>query len=183
MTTKLYNSSVNPISGETFKSLSVENNVYSTEWTVLPNGHAPFEHIHVNQDETFLVKSGELRVVINGVEHLATVGESITVPKGVKHIAFNNSTSETLSCILNYEPALDHVVFMQCFNGLTTDGFLDKNGGIDIPKMGYFMVKMKAKCVARPSNIPAPIFAIALRFFYLRGVLSGWGKLFRKYTT
>jgi len=182
MTTNRHDSSVNPISGETFTTLSSNNNVFATEWTVLPNGHAPFEHIHVNQDEIFTVQSGELRVVIDGVEHLASVGESITVPKGIKHIAFNNSTTETLNCVLEYKPALDHLVFMRCFNGLTNDGFIDKKGGIDIPKMGYFMVKMKAKCLARPSNIPAPIFAIALRVFYIRGVLSGWDKLFKKYT-
>jgi hypothetical protein len=71
---------------------------------------------------------------------------------------------------------------MQCFIGLTNDGLIDKKGGISIPHMGYFLKKMKAKCMARPTSIPAPAFSMALFFFYLRGALSGWKKLYLKYT-
>ena len=84
--------------------------------------------------------------------------------------------------MVEYKPGLDHDTFMQCFIGLTNDGFIDKKGGINIPKMGYFLTRMKAKCMTRPREIPAPMFNIALKVFYLRGLLSGWSKLYKKYT-
>ena len=98
------------------------------------------------------------------------------MPKGARHIAYNNKT-EILDCTVEYKPGLDHDKFMQCLVGLTNDGLLDKKGGVDIPRMGYLLIKMKAKSMARPTAIPSIIFNVALRVFYIRGILSGWGKL------
>lgn len=151
------------------------------EWTLQPNGYVPFEHIHYHQDELFHIKKGELKLFLNGVEHIGKAGDSIVVPKGVAHTAINNK-NEVLECLVEYRPGLDHKKMMQCLFGLTKDGYLNEKGVINIPRMGYFLVKMKAKCLTRPTSIPAPVFKLALRFFYLRGVLSGWGKLYEKYT-
>ena len=181
MATNVYDPCPNPISGEMFRMISFNEDTCVMQWTVEPTGHVPFEHVHLNQDETFEVHHGELKVMIDGNEHIVKEGSSITVPKGIRHIAFNNA-AEKLDCTLTYTPGLDYDAFMQCFMGLTNDGLLDKKGGIDIPKMGYFLVKMKARCMARPTAIPAPVFNIALRVFYIRGILSGWSKLYQKYT-
>ncbi len=171
----------NPISGETFKTISFNKDSLAVQWTVQAKGYVPFEHIHLKQEETFYVQRGEMRIIMSGKEYIAKAGETITVPKGLPHIAYNNK-EEVLDCIVNYRPGLDHNVFMQCFNGLTMDGLIDKNGGISIPRMGYFLTRMKAQCMSRPTVIPAPLFNIALKVFYIRGVLSGWGKLYEKYT-
>ena len=181
MATNIYQPCTNPISGETFKAISFNQDAFTMQWTVQPKGYVPFEHIHFNQEEIFHIKKGEIKVVINGKEHIAKEGQSVSVPKGVAHIAYNNK-EEVLDCVVEYKPGLDHETFMQCLCGLTDDGFIDKKGGVNIPKMGYFLIKMKAKCMTRPAEIPAPLFNIALRVFYLRGVLSGWGKLHKKYT-
>ena len=151
------------------------------QWTLQSEGYVPFEHIHFNQDEIFHVKKGELRIIIGGKESILGQDQSITVPRGVKHIAFNNK-NEVLDCLVEYKPGLDHNKFMQCLLGLTKDGLIDKKGGVDIPKMGYFLIKMKAKAMARPTAIPSPLFNIALRVFYLRGLFSGWKRLYEKYT-
>ncbi|TND03689.1 MAG: Cupin 2 barrel domain-containing protein [Bacteroidetes bacterium] len=181
MATNIYEPCTNPISGETFRAISFDKDAFVMQWTVQPEGYVPFEHVHLNQDEIFHVKKGEMRVVIAGKEQIAKAGESITIPKRVVHVAYNNK-AEVLDCIVEYKPGLDHDVFMQCLCGLTNDGLNDKKGGISIPRMGYFLARMNAKCMARPTEIPAPLFNIALRFFYLRGVLSGWSRLFEKYT-
>jgi hypothetical protein len=65
---------------------------------------------------------------------------------------------------------------------LTTDGDTTKNGTVNIPKMLYFTRKMKARCITRPTNIPAPIFYLAMNFFFIVGSFSGWNKQFEKYT-
>ena len=181
MPVNIYEPITNPISGETFKALSFSKDAFVMQWTVEPEGYVPFEHIHVKQEEIFHVKKGEIKIIMNGREYIAGEGETITVPQGVAHIASNNN-GEILDCIVEYKPGLDHDKFMQCLCGLTIDHLIDSRGGIDIPRMGYCLMQMKAQCMARPTNIPAPLFNIALRFFYVRGMLSGWKKLYTKYT-
>jgi mannose-6-phosphate isomerase-like protein (cupin superfamily) len=180
MATAIYQPCANPISGETFKAISFDKDAFVMEWTVQPKGYVAFEHIHLNQDEIFHIKKGEIKIVINGKVFIAGQGETITVPKGMAHIAYNNN-EQVLDCVVEYKPGLDHDIFMQCFCGLVSDQLIDAKGAIDIPRMGYFLKRMKAKCMTRPTAIPAPAFSMALRFFYLRGVLSGWEKLYKKY--
>ena len=181
MATNIYNQCTNPISGEGFKTITFDSNAYVMQWTVQPKGYVPFEHIHLHQDEIFHVRKGELKIILDGKELIAKVNDTITVPKGVAHLASNNK-DEVLECIVEYKPGLDYDKFMQCLMGLTNDKLLDKKGGIDIPRMGYFLTRMKTKSMTRPTQIPASLFNIALKIFYLRGVVSGWGKLFEKYT-
>ena len=181
MAVDIFKSVINPISGETFKGISFTPESFVMQWSLQPQGYVPFEHIHLNQEEIFTVEKGEIKIMLDGKERIAKAGESISVAKGVRHLASNNK-SEMLECKVIYKPALDYNKFMQCLMGLTLDNHLDKKGGINIPKMGYFLVRMKAKSMARPTEIPAPLFNIALKVFYLRGRLSGWGKLYSKYT-
>ena len=182
MATNLYEPCINPISGETFRTISYNEETYTMQWTLQPKGYVPFEHIHYNQDEIFYIKKGEMRILISGVEHIVKEGESITVAKGLAHKAFNNK-EEVLDAIVEYKPGLDHYRFMECLCGLTNDNYLDNKGGINIPRMGYFLKRMNAKCMSRPTELPAPMFKIALTFFYLRGMLSGWSSLYSKYTS
>src|SRR5688572_11172198 len=112
MATNIYELCTNPVSGETFRTISSNSNAFVMQWTVQPNGYVPFEHIHLNQDEIFHVEKGEIRIVINGKEEIAASGETITVPKGHAHIAYNNK-NEILDCKVEYRPGLDHDTFMQ----------------------------------------------------------------------
>ncbi len=181
MATNIFEATRNPRSGETFRCISVTPELYKMQWTLQPNGYVPFEHIHYLQDEIFYVQQGELKVLIDGVEHFAGPGETITVPMGARHLASNNK-NEVMEAIVDYSPALDYDTFMQCLCGLTKDGYLDEKSGISIPMMGYCLMKMKCKAMARPTAIPAPAFNMALRFFYLMGTVRGWNRLFKKYT-
>lgn len=180
MAVNIYDNVVNHTTGETFRCITVTPEAFTMYWMLQPQGYVPFEHIHYNQDEIFKVQRGELKVIIDGVPHIAGPGQTIVVPKGVRHIASNNKP-EIMEAIVDYTPTLDHVPFFQCFFGLMHDGHVDKNGGVKIPMMGYFMKKMKCKALARPTNIPAPAFKLALNVFYIMGVVSGWGKLYKKY--
>ena len=80
MATNIYDQCTNLISGEGFKTISFDSNAYVMQWTVQPKGYVPFEHIHLHQDETFHVKKGELKILLDGKEQIAKVGDSITVP-------------------------------------------------------------------------------------------------------
>lgn len=180
MAIDIFQSFTNPVSKETFKGISFDETAFIMEWTVQPGGYVPFEHIHLYQDEIFHVKNGEIRLVMDGKEYIAKKGDTITVPKGARHIAYNNRDA-TLHCVVEYRPGLDHDKMMQCVAGLTLDGHYDKKGEISIPKMGYFLRRMNCKAMVRPTKIPAAAMKMGLMAFYLRGALAGWGKLYEKY--
>src|SRR5688572_10273177 len=156
MAIDLYKSFTNPVTKETFRCISSTDEAYIMEWIVEPDGYVPFEHIHVNQDEIFHVQQGEIRVIINRQEQIGTGGQTVMVPRGVRHIAYNNSP-ETLVCTVEYRPGLDIFRYFQCFGGLTNDSDIHRKYGINVPKMVYFMRRMNAKALARPASLPGPI--------------------------
>jgi len=151
------------------------------EWIVQPEGYVPFEHIHISQDEIFHVKQGEIRVLIDRQEQIGIVGQTVTVPRGTRHIAYNN-TAEALICIVEYKPGLDISRTFQCFSGLTCDRDVSGRYGINLPKMMYFMKRMNTKALARPSSVPGPVFELLMNTFYVLGTLAGWDRLYKKYT-
>ncbi len=181
MAIDLHHPFTNPVTGETFRCVSSTDEAYVMEWIVQPKGYVPFEHIHVSQDEIFHVKQGEIRVVINRKQQIGRAGETVTVPLGTRHIAYNN-TSEALVCIVEYKPGLDISRSFQCFGGLTCDGDVRGRYGINIPKMMYFMRRMNAKALARPSQVPAPLYGLLMNMFYVVGSLAGWDRLYKRYT-
>lgn len=177
----IFKTYIDPASKESFRGISLDENAYKMEWIVQPEGYVPLEHIHLKQDEIFEVQAGEIRLLMDGKEYLGKAGDTILVPKGKKHIAYNN-TDAVLKCMVSYTPSLDILQFEQCFMGMIQDGHYDKNGKINIPMMGYFLEKMKCKAMTRPTEIPAFAFGIALKAFYLLGTVKGWKKYYTKYT-
>jgi quercetin dioxygenase-like cupin family protein len=182
MAIDLYKGFSNPIAGESFRCISFSEQAFVFEFVMQPGGAVPFEHIHLHQDEIFTVVSGEIRILVDGLETIGRRGDKIVVPKGRAHIAFNNQP-EVLTCMVEYRPGFDTYTFFQCFAGLTIDKDYDEKGQINIPKMLYFTRLMNTKCIARPTSIPVPLFRLAIEFFYLVGTLAGWKKAFRRYTS
>lgn len=181
MATDLYQPFTNPITKETFRCLYFTDDAYVMEWIVEPEGCVPFEHIHQNQDEIFHVRQGRIRVIVDGVEKTGEAGETVTVPRGVRHIAFND-TGERLVCTVEYRPGLDLFRSFQCFGGLTHDEDIHGKYGINVPKMLYFMKRMNMQAIARPANLPEPLFRLAMNVFYWTGSIAGWEKQLKKYT-
>jgi quercetin dioxygenase-like cupin family protein len=181
MAVDIYEQCINPITGETFKGLTTTPYAFSMQWTTKPTGHVPLEHIHDNQDEIFRVKKGELKLLIEGKEHIAGPGEMIIVGKGKRHAAFNN-TDNGLDILIEYRPALDQEKIIQCYCGLINDGYVDEKGSVSVPMMGYMLKKMKCKAMTHPAGISMTKFKIKMMKFYLKGTLEGWGKLYKKYT-
>jgi len=181
MAVDLYQPFTNPITKETFRCLSSSAEVYETEWIVGPGGYVPFEHVHLSQDEIFHVRKGEIRLVISGREQIATAGQTVMVPHGQRQTGANSGPG-VLDCVLEYRPGLDSYKVFQCFAGLTLDGDIDRRGLVNAPKMMYFLRKMNAKAVARPSYVPGPLFRLFMEIFFVIGSIAGWEKLYRKYT-
>lgn len=151
------------------------------EWTVHPGGYVPFEHVHVLQDEIFHVQQGEMRARINQHESISSVGETVVVPRGTRHIAFNDK-AEDLVCIVEYKPGLDHYRSMQCFAGLTIDCDYNKHGLVNIPKILYMLKKGNTQAQTRPAFAPEPLFRLGMSVFLMIGSILGWETLYKKYT-
>jgi hypothetical protein len=151
------------------------------EWTVHPGGYVPFEHIHPRQDEIFHVRQGEMRAMINRQQCIGKAGNTVVVPRGVRHIAYNDKP-EPLVCHVDYRPGLDHYRAMQCFAGLTLDGKIDRRGLVSIPKIMYLLKKGNILSLPRPAFAPDPLFRLGMSFFYVIGSVMGWEVLYQRYT-
>jgi quercetin dioxygenase-like cupin family protein len=75
-------------------------------------------HVHPCASETFTVTSGRLAVTMGGVEQIATVGQSVTIPPGTNH-HFRNADADETEAIVTFEPAQQHVRFFKNFATLT----------------------------------------------------------------
>ena len=60
-------------------------------WKYSHTLHGPLEHIHYGFDETFTVKHGVLKLLVNGEVKTLNAGESYHIPKGTPHKPFNES--------------------------------------------------------------------------------------------
>lgn len=181
MAIDLYKPFTNPITKETFRCISSTPEAYTMEWTVHPGGYVPFEHVHVAQDEIFSVERGEMRAKVRGQERIGKVGDTLTVPRGERHIAFNDR-DVPLVCIVDYKPGLDHYTTMQCFAGLTLDGLIDRRGLVNIPRIMYLLKKGNVLSLPRPAFASDLAFRFGMDFFYIIGGVMGWEALYEKYT-
>jgi len=181
MAIDLYQPFTNPITRETFRCISSTEEAFTMEWTVHPGGYVPFEHVHVKQDEIFHIERGEMRAKVKGITHHGTAGDTLTIPRGTRHIAFNDR-DEPLVCIVEYKPGLDHYKTMQCFAGLTLDCLYDKRGLVNIPKIMFMLKKGNALSLTRPAFAPDWLFEIGMNTFFVIGSALKWETLYKKYT-
>lgn len=181
MAVDLYQPFTNPITRETFRCVSFDESAFVMEWTVHPGGYVPFEHVHVNQDEIFHVQQGEMRVRVKGVEQRGKAGDTLTIPRGIPHIAFNDAEAP-LVCTVEYRPGLDHYKTMQCFAGLTLDCDYDRRGLVNIAKIMFMLRRVNALSLTRPSFAPDWLFRLGMNVFYIFGCVMKWETVYTKYT-
>lgn len=68
------------------------------------------QHFHPNSDEEFIVRTGVLKVMVDGGWNVLGPGESILVPRGVPHLFRNGHDGETLFTA-RFTPANDFLRF------------------------------------------------------------------------
>lgn len=74
-------------------------------------------HVHPNQEESFEVLSGQLSVDLNGTLRRLSPGESITIPRGVPHAAWN-AGAEPMRMLWESRPGLRTAEFFDGLYGL-----------------------------------------------------------------
>jgi len=181
MAVNIYDEFTNPVTGEIFKGISVNEYVFKIQW-IKPaeNDHGALPHIHVNQDEIFYVNKGELKLRVDDKVHTAGPGQKIIVGKGKTHVVMNEPGE--LDITLECRPPLDSEKYMQCFKGLMEDGYTNEKGYVDMRMMAYFIKKMKCQSITIPEGVTPAQFKWMLHKYYLLGMMKGWNKLYKKYT-
>jgi mannose-6-phosphate isomerase-like protein (cupin superfamily) len=81
-------------------------------------GGNAFLHVHPKSDERFAVRSGRLKLMLDGKERLLEAGEDFVVPRRRPHF-FANANDGTTEITVELRPAQQHVRFFANFAALT----------------------------------------------------------------
>jgi mannose-6-phosphate isomerase-like protein (cupin superfamily) len=74
-------------------------------------------HVHPHADEHYTVKSGQIKVVIAGEEHVVGPGERTVIPRGKPHF-FTNIGEGGAEITIEFTPAQQHLRFFANFASL-----------------------------------------------------------------
>ena len=89
-------------------------------WRSLPGGSIT-EHLHPNQEERFIISTGEAHFTVDGHRRVVGQGETIVVPAGVPHSESNPGTTP-IEGVVELRPALHSKEMHEAFGGLATEG-------------------------------------------------------------
>jgi quercetin dioxygenase-like cupin family protein len=99
----------NPVSGEriTFRETAADTNgeLLAIDLELGPDGHVPGMHVHPSQEERFEITDGVMRFRMGREKVIATPGDVVVVPPGVRH-KFANAGDERARARVEVRPAL-----------------------------------------------------------------------------
>ena len=100
-------------------------------------------HIHPKQQETLIIKSGQVMVTIEGEKKLYKQGDSIIIPPGASHKFANISKQEELNFICEITPALHTETLIETTLALSRIGKLNINNSIPLLQAAATLNKYK----------------------------------------
>lgn len=68
--------------------------VQMLNWAVLPGGKSFQKHFHQDMQETFVLISGQVRMIVDDCEIALTAGDSVLVEPGEVHQMFNDTEQD-----------------------------------------------------------------------------------------
>jgi quercetin dioxygenase-like cupin family protein len=95
-------------------------------WRSVPGGVVT-EHVHPNQEERFIVTSGEAHFTLNGEARVARAGDTVIVPPGARHSEGNKGPAD-VEGVVELRPALRSKEFHEAIAGLVADGATSSRG-------------------------------------------------------
>jgi mannose-6-phosphate isomerase-like protein (cupin superfamily) len=114
-----------------------------------------FEHIHPDQDERWEVLSGELRVTIDGEEHILEEGDEISLPRDVPH-QHHNPTDEPIRVVWERRPAFQTEEWAESVYALAQAGETDDEG-VPGPLQIAVWIDAYSKETAYPTVVPVGV--------------------------
>ncbi len=143
-----------------------------------PKGALPVVHLHPHQDETFAVKRGVFKLLVDGTIHYIKPGESLTVTKGIPHKFWNESATDEMEMDVTFVPALNTKTFLEQYYGVANDGRTGPDGTPDFLQLMTWVNKYGI-FVAGP-----PLWLQKLLGFLLGGIgrFVGYRNFYEKYS-
>lgn len=113
-------------------------------------------HIHEDFDEVFLVKAGSAHYEIDGVKHKAKAGDTIVLPKGVKHVNPYNSSNFGKPLVLYTEKPSEGMVdfYVTYYSLVTKEVFLKNKHGLPT-NIQYMALNNRLKLKTKFCILPA----------------------------
>jgi quercetin dioxygenase-like cupin family protein len=139
----------------TFRRTTAESSgeVVEVEAIYRPASTARPRHFHPNQVERFTIVDGVLRFEVDGTTRDYKTGESVIVPAGAVHAAFNPLPTPT-RVIWETRPALQTERLFETINGLLRNKRIGPNGRPDLLRAAIFATQFKDTFViAKPPPI------------------------------
>jgi len=147
-------------------------------WRSLPGG-AITEHLHPHQEERFTITAGEAHFTINGDERLLAAGQTLVVPRGVRH-SERNAGSVEIEGVVELRPGLHSKQMHEAFAGLVADGATTSRGAPKNPlQLGATFWHFRRECRATSPPIwlqnlvLPPLWALA-KIFGVRPYYARW---------
>lgn len=172
----------NPTNGDSYEFFETARDTngerVTMKATIMSKGQLVPNHMHVFQDETFEVISGQLSIFFDGQTKKLSAGEKITLPKGLPHNHYNNE-NEQVTYIHTVTPALDFDFLIENLVGLAADG-KSKNG-----KYGLVQELVSLKYLDSKSyltDIPVGIQKVLMNIIAPIGRLFGYRAIYKKYS-
>ena len=103
-----------------------DEDIVRFNWRSLPGGVIT-EHLHPHQQERFTIIAGQAHFTVNGEQRVVGPGETIVVPRGVRH-SEGNPGSVAIEGVVELRPGLHSKEMHEAFAGLVADGRTTSRG-------------------------------------------------------
>jgi quercetin dioxygenase-like cupin family protein len=171
----------NPVTHEqfTFIQTAAESNGRATvfELSVTPGGATLPAHVHAYQEERFTVISGTLGVMVGGKKHTLYPGQSISLPRRVKH-QWWNAGDYAVRFRVEVLPSRSFDAVIESVVGLALEGKLNKNG---MPRNPFLLASFAKLSECYLPGIPLWIQKPMVDVGSAIGAALGYDPSFRRY--
>lgn len=170
------------LTGNTYEFVETAEDTHGEKVTVKitlkEKGKIAPDHIHLKQDETFIIEQGELTYTIDGKVHKLGIGESIILPRDIPHNHYNTS-DEPVVFLQTISPAYDIDYFFETLIGLTNEGKIVQG------EMKFLQAMAVGKYLNSPTmlaSIPRGIQRIMINVFGPLARRIGYRALYAKHS-
>jgi quercetin dioxygenase-like cupin family protein len=172
----------NPIDGNTFEYLQTAKDTQGErvvmKTSIKSKGQIVPNHIHLLQEETFEVLSGQLCIWLDGKSSTLSAGQKVTLPKNKPHNHYNND-DVTVTYIHSVTPALDFDYLVENLVGLAADG-KGKNGKFGLMQELVVVKYLDSKTYL--ADIPLIVQKVLMNTIAPIGRLLGYRAIYKKYS-
>lgn len=173
---------INPISNDTYEFIETAADTngdrVKMKATIHSTGRYVPDHLHLLQEETFEVISGQLTVLQNGTTEIYGPGKKVTLKENTPHNHYNDSKIP-VEYIQTVRPALDFDYLVENIIGLAADG-RSKNGNFGLVQELVTLKYLDSKSYL--ADIPIGVQNVLMHIVAPIGRRMGYRAIYKKYS-